>query len=169
LSLTLLYQNHILNTTVLELPHTIVGATIAIKIPNPLISLPLALLSHFVLDFVPHWNPSLYTETLKLGKLTRKSNLIIALDTTLSLILGFFIISRFWPNIEQSIIILLACFMAVLPDVIEGFYFYLGIKNRLLKRFIKFQHEHQANIKIIPGLLTQATTIIICLYFILSM
>ena len=153
----------------LELPHTAVGAIIATKIPNPLISLPLAFLSHFLLDFIPHWNPSLYTETKKIGWPTRKSNLIVLIDVILSLILGFSIAFHFCSNVRCTIIILLACFMAVLPDVIEGPYFYLNLKTKLLEKLIKFQHEHQANARLIPGLLTQVAILAICFYLILSM
>ena len=149
----------------LEFAHTAVGATIAAKIPNPLIAIPLAFLSHFLLDFIPHWNPSLYTETKKLGQPSRKSNIIVILDVIASLILGFFIASRFWPNWQRSTIILLACFVAVAPDVIEGFYFYLKVKTPFLEKLIAFQHAHQFNIRVIPGLLTQLITLAVCLYF----
>lgn len=152
----------------LELAHTAVGATIATKIPNPLIAIPLAFLSHFLFDFIPHWNPSLYTETKKFGQPTRKSNIIVALDVIFSLTLGFFIALRFWPDIKRVIIILLACFAAVVPDVIEGPYFYLGVKTRFLKKLIKFQHQHQINVRIIPGLLTQLVTLAVCLYLTLQ-
>jgi ABC-type spermidine/putrescine transport system permease subunit II len=150
---------------VLELAHAAVGATIAVKIPNPLIAIPLAFLSHFLLDFVPHWNPSLYTETKKLGQPSQKSNIIVLIDVALSLILGFFLAFRFWPNTQKMMVILLACSAAVAPDVIEGFYFYLGVKTKFLKKLIKFQHEHQTNINLIPGLLTQLATLAVCLYF----
>lgn len=152
----------------LELPHTALGALIAVKIPNPLISLPLAFLSHFVLDFVPHWNPSLYSETKKFKKPSRKSNVIVAFDVFLSLVLGFFIAFRFWPDIKRAVVILLACFAAVAADAVEGFFFYFGVKHPLLKKWVKFQHEHQTNAKLPFGLLTQIAALIFCLYLALS-
>ena len=42
----------------LSTPHLLAGAAIARAIPNPVISLPAAFLSHFVLDAVPHWDGS---------------------------------------------------------------------------------------------------------------
>lgn len=151
----------------LELAHTAVGATIATKIPNPLIAIPLAFLSHFLFDFIPHWNPNLYTETKRLGHPTRKSNIIVALDVIFSLTLGFFIAFRFWPDVKRVIIILSACFAAVVVDVIEGLYYYLKVKSPFLKRLVAFQHTHQVNVRVIPGLLTQLVTLAACLYLIL--
>jgi hypothetical protein len=149
----------------LELPHTIVGATIATKIPNPLISLPLAFFSHFFLDLIPHWNPSLYSETKKFGKPTQRSTQFVILDTILSLGVGFFLASRALPNINQAIIIVLACFASVVADVIEGFYFFLGIRTKFLENLIEFQHRYQRRVPIVPGLLIQLGAIIISLFF----
>lgn len=168
LILTPLYKNHILNTTVLELPHTVVGATLAVKLGNPWLALPLALGSHFLLDLIPHWNPSLYAETQKTGRPSRSSNIIIFFDVLLSLIVGFFIAFRFWPDNQRALVILAACFLAVLPDVIEGFYFYFGSKNPLLKKLILWQHSHQGKAGLVVGLLTQAATITIAFYLLLA-
>jgi len=150
---------------VLELAHTAVGATIATKIPNPLVAISLAFLSHFLLDFIPHWNPSLYTETKKFGKPSRKSNIIVAFDVVSSLVLGFLIAFRFWPDTKRLIIVLLACFAAVIADVVESLYFYLKIRTSFLEKLIRFQHTHQSNARVIPGLLTQLITLAVCLYF----
>ena len=40
----------------LSTPHILVGGAIVKIIPNPIISLPLAILSHFLFDFIPHWD-----------------------------------------------------------------------------------------------------------------
>lgn len=147
----------------LELPHTIVGATIASKIPNPLISLPLAFFSHFLLDLTPHWNPSLYSETKKFGKPSRNSTWIVIVDTILSLGAGFYIASKALPNINQASVIILACFAAVVLDVIEGFYFFLGIRTKFLENLIEFQHRYQGRVPMIPGIVVQIVTILLSL------
>ena len=147
----------------LELPHTVIGATIASQIPDPRIALPLALASHFLADFIPHWNPRLYEETKKYGQPQKRSNQIIILDVILSLTAGFFLASRFLPNIQRSLIIVVACFLAVLPDLVEGPYFYLGVKSKFLEKAIEWQHDHQAQAKPTLGLISQLATILICL------
>ncbi len=37
--------------------HALVGAAIAAKIQNPALALPIAFVSHFVFDKLPHWDP----------------------------------------------------------------------------------------------------------------
>ena len=127
----------------LETPHVVVGAAIATFIPNPLIALPLAFGSHFVLEKVPHWNPHLNTELKKYGKVTKNSTAIVAVDVVLSLVLGFAIASRVLPNTNHFIVVLMACFMSVLPDLIEGPYFFLGIDSPFVQKWIKFQKSIQ--------------------------
>lgn len=152
----------------LELPHTVVGATIATKIPNPLVSIPFAFLSHFLLDLIPHWNPSLYTETEKMGQPTKKSTIVVIIDTIFSLLSGLAFAYRFWPNWQRAVFILLACFAAVAPDVVEGFYFFLGKRNKFLLKLVRFQHEYQQRTRKIPGILTQIFIVLVCFYLTLS-
>ncbi len=152
----------------LELPHAVVGAAIATKIPNPWIALPLAFLSHFPLDLIPHWNPSLYTETKKYGQPTRKSTIIVTIDTLLSLGTGFFIASRVTPDLNHALVIILACFAAVVLDVVEGFYFFLGVRAKFLEDLINFQRSFQKKLPVKPGLLIQGLIILLAFLFIYS-
>jgi hypothetical protein len=147
----------------LELPHTVVGATIATKIPNPWLAIPLAFLSHFPLDLIPHWNPSLYTETKKYGHPTRKSTYLVAIDVFLSLSAGGFIASRALPNLSQALLIILASFAAVSLDVVEGLYFFLGVRKKWLEDIINFQRSYQKRLPLKPGLLIQGLIIFLSL------
>lgn len=149
----------------LETPHVALGIAIATKIPNPYISIPLSFLSHFLLERVPHWNPHLNIETQKFGKPTKKSTIIVIIDVTISLILGFFIAYRA-PTIKQFMNIILCSFFSVLPDIIEGPYFFMGIRNKFLENWIKFQKSLQVDTKIIPGLLTQLVVLVSTFFWI---
>ncbi|MBX4205880.1 hypothetical protein KW795_01650, partial [Candidatus Microgenomates bacterium] len=106
----------------LETPHVAVGAAIASKIPNPFISIPLALVSHIVLDQVPHWNPHSYTEVQKHGKISDNTRYIALIDVAAALATGFFIASKSLPDTNHAIVILAASFAAVLPDLIKSPY-----------------------------------------------
>ena len=152
----------------LELPHAAIGLAIASKIPNPFIAIPLALASHFVVDLIPHWNPSLFTETKKYGKPSKASINIIIIDVILSLILGFFVVFKISSNLTMSLTLLFSAFASVAPDVIEGFYFFLGVKATWLQKLIKFQHDHQGRASIIPGSIVQVITIIVSLWVIFN-
>jgi len=153
---------------VLETPHVIVGAAIATRVVNPALALPLAFASHFVLEKVPHWNPHLNTETEKYGKPTKKSTNIVIADVAASLAAGFFIASRVLPDTGHFVTILAASFVAALPDIIEGPYFFLGVRSTIVKKWILFQKSIQADTTLVPGLLTQLATVIAAFWWILG-
>ncbi|KKT77144.1 MAG: hypothetical protein UW73_C0027G0016 [Microgenomates group bacterium GW2011_GWB1_44_8] len=149
----------------LELPHTLVGAAIATVIPDPRISLPLALLSHFVTDYVPHWNPHLNTELKAAGKISPRSKVIVMADAGLALMLGTYIAA----TSGNFLVIMAACFLAVAPDVAEIPYYFLGLKNVVwIKKLIDYQRAHQWNVSPFIGILTQVVVCIIALYLTLS-
>lgn len=152
----------------LELPHVVVGATIATIIPNPLISLPLALVSHFITDYVPHWNPSIGTEKRKNGHVSQKTFWIIVFDCVAALLVGSWLASRFMPDTSRVITILFACFLAVAPDVVEAPHFFLGWRNPWIDKLLAFQKAHQWDLKLPWGIVTQVFVVLICFYFILS-
>jgi len=146
--------------TVLETPHVIIGAAIASKIPNPLLSIPLAFGSHFLLDLSPHWNPHLYKETKKYGKPSKKSTLIVVADALVSLAVGGFFAYQKMPDIRSAVIILLACFAAVLPDLIEAPFFFLKKRSPAIKKWIVFHRSMQFNTSLVPGIISQIALII---------
>lgn len=150
----------------LETPHVFVGAAIATKIPDPLIAIPLAFVSHFILEMVPHWNPHLNSETEKYGYPTKRSTAIVVADSSLALISGSLIAYSALPDTGQALTILFACLASVLPDLIEAPYFFLKIKNKLIQKWIVFQKSIQNDTSIIPGLVTQYITIFAAIFWI---
>lgn len=144
----------------IELPHAALGAVIAYKIGNPALALPLALASHFALDFIPHWNPHLNREMEKYGHITKKTKWVIVTDVVLSLAVGFYIASLVLPDTKRAIIIILGSFMGVLPDLVEAPYFFTNSKNEFLAALVKFQSALQFNVPIIPGLVSQALVLL---------
>ncbi len=143
----------------LETPHVALGAAIAVAIPNPLISIPLAFASHFLLDMTPHWNPHLNTEMKKHGHLTQQTLFIIGLDLACAVLLTIFIA-------RSDVNIYLAAFAAILPDIAEGPYFLFGWRNKYLDPILRFQKSIQANANIFWGLLTQVLVLLGSLYII---
>ena len=152
----------------LETPHIVVGAAIALKVVNPALAIPLAFGSHFLLEKIPHWNPHLNTETEKYGKPTKKSTLITTVDATLALGLGLFIASRVLPDTGHFVTIIAASFAAALPDIVEAPYLFLNMRGKIIKRWIYFQKSIQADIALVPGLLTQLVTVIAAFWWIFS-
>lgn len=153
----------------LETPHVVVGAAIATKVVNPALALPLAFASHFILERVPHWNPHLNSEKKNHGKPTKETTLIVAADVALSLLFGFYIAGRAVPNTSHAFTILSACLFSVLPDLIEGPYYFLDMKNKFIEeKWIPFKKSLQVDTDLVPGLLTQFATIATAIWWINS-
>ena len=109
-------------------PHLLTGAVILKYIPNPVIGLPLAVLSHYLLDLTPHHDFGLRLGiTLKEFWQTEKKsrNLIIAaLTVDYLLCTGAF----FWILFSfKNILWLLGGIGGVLPDALEQFLMLFGV------------------------------------------
>lgn len=152
----------------LETPHVIVGAAIATHVVNPALAIPLAFASHFILEKVPHWNPHLNSETEKYGRPSKQSTYIVIADVITSLALGGYVASRVIPDWGHTATILATCFAAVLPDILEGPYFFLNMRSQIVKRWINFQKSIQVDIPIIPGLIIQVITVLLAFWWIFS-
>jgi len=153
----------------LETPHVVVAAAIATKIPNPLISIPLAFASHFILEKVPHWNPHLNTEKKKYGEVTKQSKTIVIIDVVASLALGGYIAYQALPDTTHAIVILAACLASALPDLIEAPYYFLDKKSKFIeKKWIPFKKSIQTDTSVLPGLATQVVTILATFWWLLA-
>jgi len=153
---------------VLETPHAIVGAVIVSKIPNPIISLPLAFASHFVLDMVPHWNPHLNTEIRNKGKISSTTTLIVAADVLLAIISGVAISSLSLPDTTHAGFVLMGAFSGVLPDVVEAPYFFLGWKTKAIEKWLSFQKSIQSDTTPFAGLMTQVATVLASIWWVIG-
>ena len=131
--------------------HALVGGAIAASISNPAIALPLATLSHPILDMIPHWD---------LGVGWRKKNKVTllvesVLDLIIGIILAYFI---FGKNVDP--IYLLTCiFFSEVWDILMMPYLLFGWKSAPFSTAYIWQHKIQTNIKLPWGILTQAVTV----------
>ena len=142
-------------------PHAVFGATSAVFIPNPLVSLPLAFASHFVLDAIPHWQETLYPYKPHHGTWIR-----IPLDISLSLFL-IYLIAHFHPNSQG--LIWVNSVAANLPDTDSVFSLNPSlVKNMptIIKRFINWHIKIQKETSSLWGLVPQLVLILCCLFFV---
>ena len=151
----------------LETPHVAVGAAIAVAIPNPFISIPLALASHLILDQVPHWNPHSYTEVKNHGKISDNTRYLALVDVAAALAIGFFVASRVMPDTYHAVTILLSCFASVAPDVSKAPYFLLGKRDGIMKKWVDFERSLQVETAFVPGMAIQFAIIAASLAWIL--
>lgn len=140
----------------LETPHVAVGVAIATKFPNPWVAVPLAFLSHFALDKVPHWNPHLYTETQKTGHPSKKSTIIAAADIALSFMLGSAFAYQALPDTKMAILILACSLASVLSDIVKYPYYYFHLRQKWLVKWVDMERSIQVDTKSVYwGLITQ--------------
>ena len=134
----------------LETPHALVGMVVAAAIPNPWISLPLAFLSHFGVDMLPHWNWQPDARPLSL--------LGIVLDLILlEILIGYLAFrSPLQLNLAGG------AFFAILPDLLEAPHIFFGFNNKHLQKLCDFQKRIQNKIPVLPGIITQIILSVIC-------
>ena len=144
----------------LSLTHAITGAFIASKIGNPLISIPLITASHFLEDYIPHWDFFVGTNHQEKNKyLALLQELLI--DLPLSLLLVYLIFSFRQPF---SYLPYLGWFFALLPDFLEFPYKFLNFSRFNIGK-VHSLHKvlHTSNNKVILGLLPQMAIILLIL------
>jgi len=139
----------------LETPHALVGMVIAATIPNPWVALPLAFLSHFGVDMLPHWNWEPDARPLSL------------LGIVLDLILLEILVGYLAFQSPLKLNLAAGAFLAILPDLVEAPYIFLGLNNRYLKKLMRFQKDIQNRAPILPGLVTQILLSAVCFLILL--
>lgn len=152
----------------LETPHVVVGAAIATKVGNPYLAIPLAFMSHFVLDQIPHWNPHFYTESKKYGKPKSNSTVIAIADSLLALMSGLAIAYQFLPDYKKAALIIACCLAAVISDQLKLPYFYMNAKKGLIEKWVNFERSIQIEVSAFWGILTQVLVILASAYWIIS-
>lgn len=152
----------------LETPHVVLGAAIAIKIPNPWIAIPLAFMSHFVLDKVPHWNPHTYTETVKNGGPSRTTVAIAVIDAAVSLAVGLGIAHSALPDRALALNIIACSLASVLPDVSKyPFFLFKKVRHGIYKKWVDYERTMQVQVNsAFWGLTTQLLLILASFWWI---
>lgn len=145
--------------------HALVAALIVAKIPNPYISLPLAFVSHFALDLIPHWDSGTHRHDISKKRLFYEASFDVLVSIVLSFILYRDILGQ-----SNYVLLYSAVFISQLPDWLMAPYLVLSSKNKYLiwsKWVYKLQHRMQSRIQDpMYGILTQIATVIV-LYILL--
>lgn len=161
-------------------PHTLVGITIVSRIENPMISLPMAFLSHYVMDFIPHWTQS--------PSFKGKEGLFLYLDFVIGLTCGIFFACQNPIFSDQFWLIIIGAALANLPDAIQipRLIKYGNLKENFKKKnwyFVMNKFHHLVDQDLSPkngtifkklkgktwlGILTQVMVVSICLFLLFS-
>ena len=118
----------------LSIAHGPTGALIASKIPNPFISIPLILASHYLEDRVPHWDVG---QGLTKNKKSKKTAFIeeLLFDFPLSLLFVFIFFQLGRPFDYH---VWMGWFFGLLPDFLEFPYLFLGLRITPFKQLDAF-------------------------------
>jgi len=100
----------------LSISHTLTGAFIATKLPHPLLYIPLILASHYLEDWIPHWDVG---TGLSSGKRKRRTAIILELGE-----LAFSIVLVYWffqsTQSELQVHAWSGAFIGLVPDFLEA-------------------------------------------------
>lgn len=113
--------------------HGMSGAVIALSVKNPPVAVPLAFVSHFAQDAIPHWNYGVSREEHKTGNFfTRRFNVSLLADFLVSVVL-MVVLAFIFP--AQKWLIWACMIAAASPDLMWAYY-------RLYRRHIQKQKPH---------------------------
>lgn len=131
--------------------HALVGAAIITKFPNPW-GLLLAFLSHFPLDYIPHW------DTITNGK--KHSKIFNLLVTAVDVLLGFILVWYFFGRLAPPVILFLAVIFSQLLDWLSAPYYFFNINLYPSRIMYQFQKKFHHKLGLPFGLITQIITLI---------
>jgi len=121
-------------------PHLLVGAAIGSKIKNYWAIFIIALISHFVLDAIPHWE-----YVIKIVGVSGNEFLAITVEALLDILVGVSVISLLLKHSRLAKPALIGAFFAILPD---GFIFVHALAQvffnwnlTFLDPLINFHHQ----------------------------
>jgi len=142
-------------------PHVFIGLVIAKFVPNPFLAVPIALLSHFLGDLTPHWD--FFSNTKKEERLKGWRVLAVMADIGLGIGVGVLFTAKYlWldHNTTLAITSFLCGIVAVLPDVLEAPYIYLGSAPAFIKGLTNIQRKLQTQAPMLIGITIQILIIL---------
>ena len=140
----------------LTTPHAAAGITLGVLIGNPVLVVPVAIASHFLLDRVPHWQ-----ETLAPYKPTWKTYIRVPMDITLAVIVTVWA-THVAP--EHAVAIWSGSIAATVPDLDTLVVLVPSIKRGLVQKYwdwhCRIQRETGSLWGVIPQLAVMAVAVV---------
>lgn len=139
----------------LVLPHVATGAALGALIGEPLIVVPAAIASHFVLDSIPHWQ-----ETMAPYIPTWKTYLRIPIDIGLAIALVAYALS---VQQDHAVGILLGAIFASAPDLDVITIKLPKLQRGIIKKYWDWHCKIQREVTSLWGVATQLIVLAICI------
>ncbi len=133
--------------------HALIGASLAVKITNPIIGIPLAIASHFAADLVPHWDAGTNHR--------QKSALRLKIEATLDVLLGFALVLLLFRTqaLANPVYMFSMIIAAQLPDWLEAPSWMFNFKVPPFSWMDWIGHKLQSRMQLPWGLVTQIVTV----------
>lgn len=126
--------------------HTIAGVLIGLSVQQPLVAVPIALASHFLLDVIPH-----HGNDIRFKRGQRRYNQKVALDGLVSIQIA---LTAVMLQPQAAGMILIAVFSSLLPDLLWPIALHIKQKGPLWGYF-KF-HKHIQHSETPRGIIMEA-------------
>jgi hypothetical protein len=139
----------------LVLPHVATGVALGALIGDPLIVVPAAIASHFILDAIPHWQ-----ETMAPYQPTWKTYVRIPIDIGLAIALVIYAV-----NLHPELLpgILLGAVFASIPDLDVITIKLPALQRGIVKRYWDWHCKIQREVSSLWGVTTQLIVIATCI------
>lgn len=131
--------------------HALVGGAIASTIANPAIGLPLAAISHPLLDMVPHWDFGWGWK--------KKTKFKLFIQSITDLGLGLIVSWLIFGSRVDPIYLLLAIFFAEFWDMLEAPYWFFNWRFPPFSTIYNIQSKLQGKAKLPWGIFTQVVAV----------
>lgn len=137
--------------------HSIVGGAIAAAVPDPILGISLALLSHPLLDMIPHWDEG--------WGWRKKDKSRLFMECSIDMMAGIIVTFALFGGGVHTWYLLACIGAAVSWDVLEAPYLILNWKFQPFELFYKLQHNIQGKAALPWGIVTQIVTVGLVLFF----
>lgn len=146
--------------SMLSISHMATGALIASYLPNPALYIPLTLASHYLEDFILHWDVG---TGLSSGKKKKKAAIIHEfIELGISFVFLYLVFEQHRSGISWHVWI--AAIVALIPDFMEAPRNFFGKEPAFLKPFNNFHHRfHHSTPNVILGLTPQILLLLVIL------
>lgn len=129
--------------------HALIGASIASRIVNPIIGIPVAIASHFAADLVPHWDAGTNHR--------KKTKLRLRTEAVLDVLLGFALVMIIFRSfaVIHPVYLFTMVISAQLPDWLEAPSWMFNLKVPPFSWMDFLSHKVQSRMQLPWGLVTQ--------------
>jgi len=132
--------------------HALIGASLAVKVVNPLLGIPLAIISHFAADLVPHWDAGTNHK--------KKTIMRLRMEATADVLIGFALVFLLFRNAGVEPLYLFAMVIAAQsPDWMEAPSWMFGFKVPPFSWIDWLGHKLQSRMQLPWGLVTQVVIV----------